>query len=41
MDQPPLVLIVTVNWNGAAETLASVASLAHMDYQKLARAPDR
>jgi GT2 family glycosyltransferase len=33
VDQAPLVLIVIVNWNGAAETLASVASLAHMDYQ--------
>jgi GT2 family glycosyltransferase len=33
MGRPPLVLIVIVNWNGAAEALASVASLAHMNYQ--------
>ena len=33
MDRPPLVLVVVLNWNGAAETLAAVASLAQMDYQ--------
>jgi GT2 family glycosyltransferase len=33
VGQSPLVLIVILNWNGAAETVASVASLARMDYQ--------
>jgi GT2 family glycosyltransferase len=32
VDRSPLVLIVVVNWNGAAQTLASVASLAQMNY---------
>jgi GT2 family glycosyltransferase len=29
----PFVLIVILNWNGAAETLAAVESVAQMDYQ--------